>query len=193
MGLPGEEALTLTGESIAISKQASDGYSVAAQAVSPTESRALIHIDGKNSPERYDFSFEEAGSLVVLPDGGVNVLDEDANLITSIAPPWAVDGDGTQVPTHCEISGTTLTQVVEHQGGDYEYGIVADPSLMDHIKKVVGGCLGIGVGGATSWAAIGEGVLAKFYQWDTAIKFVVRRIGVVGAVSCMGGIVWNYI
>lgn len=66
-------------------------------------------------------------------------------------------------------------------------------SVGDEIKKVVGGCLGVGVVGGTTWKALGEDVLVQLTRWDTAVKFVVRRVGLLGAVSCMGGIVWQYI
>lgn len=69
----------------------------------------------------------------------------------------------------------------------------AGNSVHDEIKRAVGACLGIGTQGATTWAALGEGVLAELASWETAVKFAVRRIGVVAAVSCLGGIVWEYI
>lgn len=40
---------------------------------------------------------------------------------------WALDANGKPVPTHYEVNGTTLTQVVEHAAGT-AYPVVADPS-----------------------------------------------------------------
>ena len=43
-------------------------------------------------------------------------------------PPWVVDSHGMSVPTHFEVEGgANLVQIIEHRGGDYTYGIVADP------------------------------------------------------------------
>lgn len=61
--------------------------------------------------------------------------------------------------------------------------------IPQEIKDVVGACLGISAGATGLWAGIAEQV----GSWDKAVKFVVRRVGVVAAVSCMGGIVWHYI
>ncbi|MEJ4112936.1 hypothetical protein ACGE24_07640 [Corynebacterium kroppenstedtii] len=66
-------------------------------------------------------------------------------------------------------------------------------SVHDEIKAVVGACLGVGVVGGTTWKALGEDVLVQLTTWRGAVKFVVRRIGLAAAVSCMGGIVWHYI
>ncbi len=73
---------------------------------------------------------------VSLPD----TADQKASLTTQagrihlgipalVEAPWARDKSGRSVPTYFEISGTTLTQVVKHRGADFDYGIVADPSL----------------------------------------------------------------
>ncbi|MCP9490345.1 MAG: hypothetical protein MSC31_10790 [Solirubrobacteraceae bacterium MAG38_C4-C5] len=34
------------------------------------------------------------------------------------------------MPTHYEVDGTTLTQVINHRDGAYEYGVTADPFWM---------------------------------------------------------------
>lgn len=66
-------------------------------------------------------------SLRLTSDGGVEAFDHDGTLIATAPAPWARDAKGTPVPTHFEIDGTTLIQVVEHRSGEYTYGIVADP------------------------------------------------------------------
>ena len=50
-----------------------------------------------------------------------------AGLSASVNVPWAVDTNGTKVPTHFEINGTELTQVIKHKGGNFTYGITTDP------------------------------------------------------------------
>lgn len=92
--------------------------------------RAMVEISGPSSPERFDFDFDGAvADLRLTPDGGVTVLDSHGAPLAVIDAPWARDAAGSAVPTHYEVEGTTLTQVVEHRGGDWEYSIVADPSL----------------------------------------------------------------
>jgi hypothetical protein len=90
--------------------------------------RALVRIDSPDAPERFDFPI--GGDVVDLrptPDGGVDALGAHGEVIASAPAPWATDANGVAVPTHFEIDGTTLTQVVEHHAGHFAYRIVADP------------------------------------------------------------------
>jgi hypothetical protein len=111
----------------------------------PQGLRALVHIDSPEAPERFDFPIGgDVATLRLTEDGGAAALNELGEVITVAAPPWATDAIGTSVPTHDEIHGTTLTQVVEHHGGTYTYGIVADPwwnpfSWLDDIWNSVSG------------------------------------------------------
>lgn len=43
------------------------------------------------------------------------------------AAPWAYDANSKTVPTHYEVNGTKLTQIIEHKNGGFAYGITADP------------------------------------------------------------------
>ncbi len=61
--------------------------------------------------------------------------------------------------------------------------------VVDEIKRVVGACLGVSLATTGFWASIE----AELTSWDRAAKFLVRRLGVLGAVSCAGGIIWEYI
>jgi len=56
--------------------------------------------------------------------------------VTHIAAPWARDASGRDVPTFYQIDGTTLVLLVEHRGGDWAYGITADP-LFDGIVDAI--------------------------------------------------------
>lgn len=101
-------------------------------AVQATEGgvRSLIHIDSPAAPERFEFPLGgDVASLRLTVDGGVEALGRDGTAIATAPAPWARDANGIPVPTHFEINGTTLVQVVEHRGG-YTYGIVADPSVL---------------------------------------------------------------
>lgn len=66
---------------------------------------------------------------MTLTETGVVVITDGAgNFAGGVAPAWAKDANGNAIATHYEISGDTLTQVVDHSGTD-AYPIVADPWL----------------------------------------------------------------
>jgi hypothetical protein len=84
-------------------------------------------IESDSAPTRYVYELGfPAGVTAALGDEGqVVLLDSDGTFFGGIASPWATAADGTAVPTHYELVGSTLTQVVEHVG--YAYPVVADP------------------------------------------------------------------
>lgn len=90
-----------------------------------------------------------------------------------------------------------ITATLDDAKQDVQVRAANDPSTWDkvheEIKRAVGACLGVGVQGGTTWAALGENVLVQLTSWRTAVQFVVRRIGLAAAVSCLGGIVWEYV
>lgn len=97
--------------------------------ISATSVRVAVAIDSADAPETYEFRFDGASTLRPAPDGSIEVRDLLGNVAQTVAPPWALDADGKSVPTHFEVEGTKLTQIIEHRGRDYEYGIVADPEI----------------------------------------------------------------
>lgn len=80
------------------------------------------------APTRYEYGFPGATSLV-QGERTVAILGASGEFLGGVAAPWAVDAAGAAVPTHFEIAGTTLVQVVDHQSGEFQYPIVADPWL----------------------------------------------------------------
>lgn len=90
--------------------------------------RALVRLATPEAPERYDYAVTgNAAQLRMEDDGSVSVLDGAGVLTSHIATPWARDAAGSEVPTHFELDGLRLTQVVEHHGASYAYPVVADP------------------------------------------------------------------
>lgn len=85
-------------------------------------------IDTKEAPTRYEYQFP-AGVELVQGEQSIAVLDADGAFLGGVAAPWAVDAEGTTVPTHYEVEGTTVVQVVDHAGAAFQYPIVADPWL----------------------------------------------------------------
>ena len=107
--------------------------------VQPTQDgfRALVRIDSQDAPERYDYVVGgDAASLRLEEDGSVTVLNADGGTIAYVESPWARDANGVDIPTRYDVSGLTLTQVVQHRGAGYAYPIVADPFWSDAWKVV---------------------------------------------------------
>ena len=102
-----------------------DDASLAVQPLADGSTRFLSVLENKNAPERYDYRFDGI-ELELLDDGSV-VASENGVPAGIIAPAWARDAAGTAVPTHFEVSGDTLTQVVDHSARGFEYPITADP------------------------------------------------------------------
>ena len=94
-------------------------------------------IESASAPNRYDYSFDlpEGAELILLGTDGAMVAGEGGEGLLYIAPPLARDAAGAVVPTRYEVSGQTLTQVVE-LNESATYPVVADPWLYkDLIKK----------------------------------------------------------
>lgn len=115
-------------------RQASDGTiiytsdddaSIAVQPLEDGSTRFLSVLESKDAPERYEYRFEGA-DLDLQDDGSIIVRDGDL-IAGVIDAPWATDAAGTTVPTHYEVTGDTVTQVVSHTAGDFAYPVTADP------------------------------------------------------------------
>lgn len=85
-------------------------------------------IQSEEAPTRYVYALGlPDGVLAQLDESGqVVMLNDDGSFFAGITAAWATDADGAAVPTHYELSGSVLTQVVDHAEG-YTYPIVADP------------------------------------------------------------------
>ncbi|GAA3582196.1 hypothetical protein GCM10022198_01810 [Klugiella xanthotipulae] len=104
-----------------------------------SETVPVIHDDGTvqlntiirdpQAPKSYSYPLElPSGSSLVAHQGGAQIRDDNSgDVIGEFDAPWAFDADGQSVPTHYEINGSTLTQIVAH-GTESRYPIVADPS-----------------------------------------------------------------
>ena len=92
--------------------------------------RFMSVIEGPDSPERFEFNVghPEDFKMERLPTGALVVLDAANQAALTIDAPWARDAAGRDIPTHFEVDGATVTQVVEHRGLDLAYPVVADPN-----------------------------------------------------------------
>lgn len=90
-------------------------------------------IDDAGAPETYSYglALPEGYELLASDQGeGIAIASTDAtDLLGVFAAPWAVDADGRNVPTHYEIQGDALVQIIDHASGSFTYPIVADPWL----------------------------------------------------------------
>jgi hypothetical protein len=108
----------------------SPGVDVAVQAFDDSVRMALVI---QNDAAATEFAFVltvPTGSTLVTDDNGaVLAVTGDGALIGGLAPPWALDGQHQKVPTHYEVRGNSVVQVVEHKGAGVHYPVVADPYL----------------------------------------------------------------
>ncbi|WP_431774551.1 hypothetical protein [Streptomyces cucumeris] len=110
------------------------GVDGSAQAVIPADGgvQMLTTIANADAPTRYDYKVDvpDGGRVEVSPDNsGAVIVDGAGNPAVVVPAAWAKDANGTAVPTHFETDGTSLTQVVEHTNGGYNYPVVADPGF----------------------------------------------------------------
>lgn len=96
--------------------------------------RAMFLIEDENAPNTYDFTVGGSVTRLELDDetGGIVGYDVYGNAVAFIQEPWAADADGVPVATNYSVSGTTVTQHVEHdiiRNGITAYPVVADPRI----------------------------------------------------------------
>ncbi|XUK61146.1 hypothetical protein ABMA10_04150 [Plantibacter sp. RU18] len=85
-----------------------------------------------SAPIEYKYTFDlPEGAQIVLPDGDTApvILDASGGFLAGIAPAWARDANGVDVPTRYVLDGSAVTQVVEHDAPGVAYPVVADPWL----------------------------------------------------------------
>ena len=105
-----------------------DAASLAVQPLADGGTRFLSVLEDHSAPSAYDYVFEGA-QLELLDDGSVSVTQDGAET-ARIDAPWALDAEGAAVPTHYEVNGDTLTQVVDHAVAGFSYPITADPHVL---------------------------------------------------------------
>lgn len=91
--------------------------------------KILTIINSEDAPIEYiyDVSIPIGGKMKKIDNGGIFIVDKNDKFVGGFAPAWAIDKNGEEVPTHFEIRGDILVQVVEHLNKNFKYPIVADP------------------------------------------------------------------
>jgi hypothetical protein len=110
--------------------------------------RCLIIIENSTAPKRYSYEFNlNKGQRIVRSEDCANkeeatrgylyIVDEnkaESESIFYIEPAWAKDSNGKDIPTHYEIEGNTVTQVVEFDENT-TFPVVADPAMSGYYYK----------------------------------------------------------
>ena len=143
---------------------------VTVQATSSSVRMSTV-LNGPDAPTR--FAYPVTGAEVKLnASGGVDLYDDvtitgdDGQPVTervvtmTAAKPWARDAAGRAVPTHYELSGNTVYQVVE-TNAKTQFPVVADPD----------------------WLKIAKCAAAVAYVVGTAAFLVGKSIAIVKAVA----------
>lgn len=106
------------------------GVAVTLQAFEDGSARIRTVIPDLDAPDRYryDLSLPEGASVVPEEDGALAIIDAEGALMAGIAPPWAVDAEGNELPTAYEIRGTSIVQRID-LGAARAFPVIADPYL----------------------------------------------------------------
>lgn len=158
----------------------------------------------KMAPERYEYQFPNIDSIILDGDTGTAFLfslhNDKYELVGGVDAPWAVDAVGNAVPSHFEVNGNVLVQVVEHRNGDYVYPITADPSWWDNVKdwfKNAGASVVSKAKSAANWLKGNSKWLAG-KTWSgvkivgKGAKIVGKKIGPFGVALCLVGGGWAW-
>lgn len=125
------------------------------------------------NPDSDELTAEQVAQLDAIAPAATQPVTEDTNIAT-IDTPWAVDANGNQVPTHYDINGSTLTQVIEPDSNT-AFPVTADPSVKWWAEKAAK-C----AGGVASLVAAGY---AKF---AVEIAKLVKKMKTASASSELG-------
>lgn len=114
---------------------AAGGASLSIEAMDEADSVVLPQADGVQvltvlkegeRTAQFDFDLPEGQKLSIL-GGGLMIVGSDGAIVGSVAAPWAIDSNGTALPTHYELVGERLIQHVNTEGAVFP--VVADPRV----------------------------------------------------------------
>lgn len=156
-------------------------YAVSFPEEGATRFSAVLSAPPSDYPE---WTFESETRLLLLDDGAVSVSNADG-FLGGIEAPWAVDAEGQSLPTHYEISGSTLTQVVDTTGAAFP--VVADPTV-----QFYGPYIQVHLNKAESRLAVGgyaacAGVLSKSpVPFAKLLQVSCTTVAAIGATQLVG-------
>ncbi|OSP08769.1 hypothetical protein B7W94_03790 [Microbacterium sp. LEMMJ01] len=176
-----ERAEISVADQYAIAEGDSVTYAVSFPEEGATRFSAILSAPPAKSPE---WNFESGTHLLLLEDGSVSVSDADG-FLGGIDAPWAIDAAGQSLPTHYEISGSTLTQIVDTTGANFP--VVADPTV-----QFFGPYIQVHLNKAESRTAIGgyaacAGVLSKSpVPFAKLLQVSCTTVAAIGASQLVG-------
>ena len=120
---------------------------------------------------------DEAAVLRYMSDGRILAIDSNGHQVTQVSGPSS-------------NSVSNQSSLPAGSGESSASGMNVSPQgIFNEVKRIIGACLGFGGAGGMGF----EQLVRWLGNPVNAAKFVIRRIGIVGAISCIGGIIWEYI
>jgi DNA-binding beta-propeller fold protein YncE len=105
--------------------------------VAPTASGVELfdQLRSVDSPEALHFRLDlpEGAELTSSGGGGAEVV-EGGDVVAFVAPPNAVDAQGSRVPVELAVQGQTITLRVSHRDRDFAYPILVDPAVSENYE-----------------------------------------------------------
>lgn len=96
------------------------------------DSRVQVNtvIHDRGAPTRFEYPLTLPSGVELRPtdDGGFVAISDTGAGLFAIGAPWAKGAEGNSVPTHYEMDGSSLVQVVDHVQANVRYPVVADPT-----------------------------------------------------------------
>ncbi|MEV5874244.1 hypothetical protein AB0L75_08435 [Streptomyces sp. NPDC052101] len=134
VGLPHSQDVTghSTGNGTVVYPEAAPSTDVAVQPTTDGGARTLVTLKDSAAPteQRFDLKLPDGFALAPGDNGSVEIVRtvQGGGTLSagSFDAPWAKDAGGKPVPTHYEISGSTLIQKIDTTA-DTAFPVVADP------------------------------------------------------------------
>lgn len=126
----------------------------------------IIGVDVGSLEDLDSLTDQQIEQLAAIPDERTETIAV-TETIAEIAAPWAVDANGTPLPTRYTVEGSTLVQTVETTT-DTAFPVVADPSWVWWVEKgakCVGGVIALGAAG---YAKVSVGIAKLVVQMKAA-------------------------
>src|ERR1035437_2398933 len=127
----------------------------------------------------YPLDLQKGSRIDVQANGSVLVVGPDGSFLGGLLAPWAKDRNGVSVPTHYEVHGNSVIQVIDGNPAALAYPVVADPyffiDLIDHTHWDPSHWVGSRVGWTlsvwpTPWAIFNSGYYrVAEYGWEELV------------------------
>ncbi len=150
----------------------------------PTGVETYTHLRSPDAPttETFDLTIENGGQLRDTVVGGAEVVGPDGGLRLSVAPPSAIDAEGTVVPASLEVAGNSLV-VTAHPPADAVFPILLDP-VFENYNFSTGSSAGL-----ADWSQASNPGFRTVWNWP---QWGMNAVADPGATSPGNQATWNY-